>query len=243
MARARRRGDSRKRTAVVDVALAAGTALGTVQTGRERLNALLLPLAWWVGCLGMMSLASCGVLAAIPEDGWPEALDPDLLPVYAMASLAAASLLGWGCMQRGLGVVRERIGWRFGGWLFVLLPLACVGYVLASGRLFEPDEWAYAEQASLFARWYPAGLVGLFLSAFVAGELRGGEGGVQAGLQRGAWSILLVGPYVLLMATLALGVDAPFLTETLRDTLEELGAGAIVAQVAIGYFIAAGASS
>ena len=235
-----RTSKSQRNKSVVDVAVAAGTAIGAVQTGRERLNAFLLPFAWWVGALGLMALCSCGVLAAMSEDDWPEILDPDQLPLYAMGSLVAGSLLGWGCMQTGLARLRRAVGWRVGGWFFVLLPIACCVVVLLDGRLFAMTEWEYGAHVALAVRWYPPILIGLCLVSFVVGEARKeGEGGVQ----RGAWSLLLIGPYVLLMATLVLGLQAPGLTETLEETLEEMGSGAIVAQVAFGYFLAAGASS
>ncbi len=243
----RKRGKPDKRTGVVEVALAAGTALGAVQSTRERLNRFLLPFAWVIGAVGLMALAACGALAAVPEDHWPEALDPDLLPIYSTVSLAAASMLGWGCMQRGMGRMRARIGWRVGGWVFVLLPVLCGALVLADGRLAELAEWPRGRELALFARYYPPALIVLALVVFFLAELRGGDAREREqrgpGWQRAGWSLLLIGPYVLLMLTLVLGSEAPWLSEPLQDTLEELGAGAIVLQVAIAYFVSAGAAS
>ncbi len=239
---ARKRGPKHKQSKLVEVAMAAATAPATVITARERVNAFLLPVAWTIGAVGLMALVSCGMLAAVPEDNWPEALEFDHLPLYAVGSLAAASLLGWGCMQRGLGAVRRRIGWQVGGWLFVLLPVVCAGFVLAEGRWLRLEEWSHGRELGLFVRWYPAALVVLALGAFVLAELRsGGEEG--AGWQRALWSLLLIAPYVLLMGTLVLGVEAPWLSETMQESLAELGSGAIVLQVAIGYFLSAGAAS
>ncbi|MCO5167392.1 MAG: hypothetical protein M9894_13665 [Planctomycetes bacterium] len=212
-----------------------------VQTTRERLNAFLLPWALRVGWLGLSGLVVCAGLAVIDAAHWPRPLDKDDLPVYAVASLVAASLLGWGCVQAGVRSIRGLVGGRLGGWLFVLLPLACAVLVLLQvRRVIDPSTWPHGEHLATFARWYPAALVALGLVAYTLGRVRADR--APGRFERGAWVLLLLAPYALLMAHLVVRVELPWLAESLEDTVDELGTAALVLQVVMAYFVSSSAA-
>jgi hypothetical protein len=209
-------------------------------TMRERLNKGLLPVAFVGGLIGMGMLASCGALYLLPEESWPEALEREHLGTYMTLSLLAASLLGWGCMQKGLGRMRKAVGQGVGGWLFVGLPMACAASLLAlSQGWLDPGE-RYGPGLYLFSYWYPPGLVAVSLLAYVTGRSRLGE---QGRFERGLLFTVLVAPYALLMAYLVVGFKAPWIDDRLEESIQDLGSGAIVAQVALAYFCGGGSSS
>ena len=139
----RRKVSERKKTAL---GVAAGT-VGLVQNARDKLNAVLTPLAWVVGFLGIAGLVGCAILWLLPLSSWPEGLTWEQLPLYATGSLVASGLLGWGCMQGGLLKMREVFGthkqtgvppgfvaelhWNF-GLTGVLLGMFALGLFLRS---------------------------------------------------------------------------------------------------------------
>ncbi|MCW8138513.1 MAG: hypothetical protein KIT58_06380 [Planctomycetota bacterium] len=220
---------------------ATDAAVTVVQTTRERVNAFLLPWALRAGWLGMSGLVVCAGLAVIDPAHWPAPLDEDDLPVYAVACLVAASLLGWGCVQAGVRSIRGLIGGRLGGWLFVLLPLACAVLVLLQvRRVVDVSAWPQGEHLATFARWYPATLVALGLVAYTVGRVRADR--EPGRFERGAWVLVLLAPYALLMAHLVVRVELPWLAESLEDTVDELGTAALVLQVVMAYFVSSSAA-
>ncbi len=235
----------RRETGVLRAAKATGAAVGTVlvgvQTTRERLNAFLLPIAWWTGVAGLVALALSGALWLLPAERWPAALDPDHLPVYLTVSLVLASLLGWGCMLQGLARVRRAVGWRVGGWLFVLLPLGCaVAGALDVHGVIALDDLPGAPWAARALRWYPPLVVSLALVVYVALKARPRD---EGRFERAAWFTAVVAPYALLIATIALGVEASWLEGPVADTVDELGSWAIVLQVVLAYFVGGGGAT
>jgi hypothetical protein len=234
--------DKGKSSRIRKTTKALGVAIQAPLTVRERLNKGLLPVAFVAGCLGMLALALCGILWCLPEERWPAALDPDRLPFYLMLSLLFASLLGWGCMQKGLSKLRKSVGWTVGGWLFVGAPLVCAAFLLTlkQGALGDPDDSTWLGLFGTVAYWYPPCLVASALFAYVTNRSRLGE---QGRFERGFWFTLLVAPYALLMAYLIIGFHNPWIDERLQSTIHELGSGAIVAQVALAYFCGGGSSS
>lgn len=220
---------------------ATGVVVTGIQTSRERLNAWLLPWAWRVGWLGMAGLAVCAGLAVIDEEHWPDALDPDRLPYYAVVSLVAASLIGWGCMQLGVRRVRGLVGQRLGGWLFVLAPLACAVLVLLQVReVVDMTRWPGAEVLVPLTRWYPPALVALGLVSYVTRRV--GDDRAPGRLERGGWLLLLLAPYVAITAHVVGRVDVPWLAASLEETLEELGTAALAVQLVLAYFVSSSAA-
>lgn len=231
---------TKKRSKITDAAMAVVVPLTLLQHAREVVNRLLLPVALAVGAIGMAGLIACLVLLVLPAERWPGVLDPNQLPIYMTLSLVASSLLGWGCMQSGLGRMRGAVGWTVGGWLFVLLPLVCaVLTVLGAADVLALDTWPGAPWSERLIRWYPPGVVFASLGVYVWTQLR--KPGEDR-LARNMGSIALVLPYVALLATLVLGVESPLLSESLRDAVESLGSGAIVVQVVLAYFLSPSAA-
>lgn len=212
-------------------------ALARVQAGAERLESVTQVIAIWGGALGLVALATCGVLALLPPEGWPSFLDADRLAIYTVLSLAWASLIGWGVVQQGMVRMRQGLGSVGGGLLFVLLPLAC-GLLdfLAAREVVEPATWSGGPVVAPLIHWYPPALVAVTLVAYVTWKSRPREPGR---LGRGLGLALVVTPYALLMASLTFGVSAPWLQGPLGDALDELGGGALAAQLALAFLVAA----
>lgn len=212
-------------------------ALHKVQAGAERLERASQALALWGGGLGLAGLAACGVLALLPEERWPGALDPDRLPTYAVVSVVVASLAGWGIVQQGMVRLRQGLGPLIGGLFFVLLPIVCGAVDLLAGyEVVDPATWPGAPWVGWFARWYAPALVAVTLVAYGTWKARPREPGRFG---RGLGLALVVAPYVLLMASLTFGVDAPWLRGPLGDAVEELGGGALAAQLVLAFLVSA----
>jgi hypothetical protein len=232
----------KKRSKITSAAMLAFVPVSLAQKLREWVNAVLLPVALVVGAGGMAALMGCAVLWATPPESWPVKLNPALLPIYATLALIAASLLGWGCMQRGLGQMRETVGWKPGGWLFVLLPLACVVIVILTGRgLVHVNQWPAAPWSGRFVRWYPPLLVVTSLLVYLWVQWRKAEGEDRGVRRAGAFALVL--PYAALLSVLVFGVESPLLNDSLSDSVGSLGEGAIVAQLTLAYFLSPGASA
>jgi hypothetical protein len=207
------------------------------QTLRERLNKLLLPVAWVIGALGIGALLACVLLRYLPEEQWPSSLDPDAWAFYTLVSLVSASMLGWGCMQMGMKRVRRLVGWRPGGVLLVLLPIVCVIVSqLIAHEVLVTEAWPARDRVATMLRWYPPGVVALSLVAFLAGELVRGRDEDGRRLGHGLlMATFLVLPYAILMASL-FGVAQEFVDLPITDTLHELGTWAVVLQIVLAYF-------
>lgn len=232
---------TKKQTKITDMARVAVVPLTLVQKLRELTNKLLLPIAFLTGAVGMTALVALLSMLVIPHERWPAFLTPSTMPIYMALALVASSLLGWSCMQTGLGRMRNAIGWNVGGWLFVLLPVVCaVVTVLGAKEVIALEEWPGAPWTGRALRWYPPLVVFLSLGAYLWTQFRGSEG--EDRLARNVGSIALVLPYVALLATLVLGVESPVLSEALRDAVESLGSGAIVVQVILAYFLSPSAA-
>lgn len=207
------------------------------QTLRERLNAVLLPIAWLIGAAGTSALVVCAFLRMLPEENWPHYLDPDAWPQYALVSLVASSLIGWGCMQMGLGRLRRVVGWKPGGVLLVLVPIFCVVLSqLIAREVLITDAWPERENVVMVLRWYPPGVVGLSVVMFLLGEWAKGRD--DKGKRLGYGPLLaaaLILPYTMLMAGL-FGLTEDVLSIPIADTLHELGTWAVVVQIAMAYF-------
>lgn len=213
---------------------------GKIVWAREQTNAAILPLARTAGLVGLVALGVCAALLQVPEASRPDALEDEPLAFYTMLALATSSLLGWGCMQMGLARVRKAVGWRTGGYLFVLLPLACAttGLVFGSGDLFHAEDVPGHQVWWPFVRFYPPCVVVGALLAFLFTKTTEGEGAAR--VARGGWALLSVAPYAALIAVLAFGVEVEWLHDGLEDTLDELGAWALVLQVILAFFVGGG---
>lgn len=214
-------------------------AARTALTLPERLRRALVPFAFWIGWLGVAGLIGCGVLALTEPESWPAALEPDRLPLYAVLSLCVASLIGWGCVQDGETRVRRTVGRPTALVLFVVLPLACaaVSFLdthLLGGAIAERPGGAWV---LAFARWYTPALVAISLVAFLSWRTRPRQ---RIYVSRGAWFVVLVSPYALLLAVLLFDLPAPWVEEPVEDTLGTLGESSVAAHLIVGYFLGDG---
>jgi hypothetical protein len=84
-------------------------------------------------------------------------------------------------------------------------------------------------------RFYPPCVVSTCLLAFIgtSGEEKRGTARVASG----ALALLLVLPYALLIAVLAFGLEATWLSDTLQETLDDLGQWALVVQVVLAFIV------
>lgn len=214
---------------------------GLVIWARERLNAAVLPVAMLAGGAGMVALLACASLVALPAERRPLEAPDDRVATWGMLALCAASLLGWGCMQLGMRRLRAAVGWRVGGWLFVLGPLVCAtaGLVVGKTDLVDPAALPHHELWWPVVRFYPPSIVALCIVVYVLGRGRRQDGGTRRWLERG-WALLLVAPYALLIGVLAFGLPLPWLSDGLKDTLGELGAWALVLQIILAFFVGGG---
>ncbi|MGE0710301.1 MAG: hypothetical protein AB7N76_13695 [Planctomycetota bacterium] len=230
--------DDKQGSTVGGVARAAMAPVGLLSRLGDFADWLLPPLAMLVGILGCAALVGCGVLYLTPSEAWPMQLNQAQLPVYATFSLVAGSLLGWGCMQKGMIRMREVIGWTVGGWLVVLLPLACAGAVFldAHGYLTLASAPG-APWTARFARWYPSALIVLSLLVHLAGQWRKTEGEDRA--LRRSLAVALMLPYCVMLGVFEFGLESPLLSDQLRRAVASLGSGAIVLQLALLYFLSA----
>ncbi|MCW8137568.1 MAG: hypothetical protein KIT58_01540 [Planctomycetota bacterium] len=211
--------------------------LTRLREGAERVELLCSAIALWLGGAGLLALAACAGLALLPEDRWPDALDPRRLPVYAAVSLLAASLVGWGIVQQGMVRLRQGLGPLVGGLVFVALPLLCEGTTaLAARDVLDPLTWPGGPVLAPVMRWYSPVLVALTLVAYGTWKARPRQPGR---LGRGVGLALVVTPYALLMASLTFGVSAPWLQGPLGEALEALGGGALAAQLVLAFLVAA----
>lgn len=234
MGRRKRRNSSR----LYDAAKVTVGAVEVVQGTRERLNRFLLPLALSLGLVGCVGLVGVLALYLIPPEHWPAILDPNAWSIYATIAIVAASLIGWGCMQEGLGEMRDFVGHRLGGWLFVLLPLICGGFMLCAAnqwvnlRTLPLNPWS-----ELIVRFYPPLVMTCAVISFmvVKTDVRQ-EGRVK----RSVWWSLVLFPYLLLVGYLVFGIESPILKDSLGPTMRELGSSAVVLQIVIAYFVTAG---
>ena len=222
-------------TAAVQVAL-------LPQTIRERVNGHVYPVARAVGAVGLVLLVTWAALRALDEAVWEHLLEPERLPLLLTLGLCGASLLGWACMTQGMRRVRARLGPRPSGLLFVWLPVVCGLLTLLAARdAIEPAGWPGSPAPGAFIRWYPpllvVSFVGLNLLAIARDEDQGGH---RAALGEAVLCI----PYALLLLAFVLGTWAsPELQASLEETTHALGAGAIVLQVGLAWFVSAGAAA
>lgn len=211
------------------------------QTFRERVNGVIYPGARAAGGLGLLVLAVWLGLRLLPPERWESLLDPDHLPVLLTVGLCVSSLLGWACMVQGMRRARAKLPPAAGGFLFVWLTMACgLLTVLGAWEWVAPDEWPGGAALAPFVRWYPPTLVVSFVALnLIALASDPEQGGHRAALGE---AVLCV-PYALLLLAFVWGTwVTPGLQESLEETIDALGAGAIVLQVGLAWFVTAGAA-
>lgn len=216
-----------------------GGAARTALTLPERLRLALVPLAFGAGWLGAAGLVLCGALATLPPESRPEWAADGRLVFWAVVSLCVASLLGWGCVQHGQTRVKRRIGRPAALIVFVVLPLTAAVLSFLDAHVLETPlaEWPAGPWIALFARWYTPLLVVVSLVTFLTWRTRPAR---RVYLSRGAWFVVLVSPYVLLLAVLLFDLPAPWVEEPVEDTLGTIGESSVMAQLIVGYFLGDG---
>ncbi len=228
----------RARSRLGDTARSAGRVAFAAASLPDRVDSFVAPLLWWVGWCGLAALAAVGVLALLPDETWPAFAERALLPVYAVSALAVASLVGWGCMQKGQDRVRRALGPVAAGILFVALPLGAELLDLLDARgVVAIDAWPQPWLWRAALRFTSGVVVALGLGAFLTWKTRPRR---KVRLGRGAWFVLVCAPYVLLVAVVAYGVPAAWVSEPLGDVLEAAGGGTLVLQLALAHFLGGG---
>lgn len=193
--------------------------------------------AWYAGWIGMALLALAGVIWAFG----PERLDGAMglrahdLPIYTMAALIMASLLGWWYINKGEDRIKRRIGRHAALGLFVILPLVCMAAGLLQKQLVGATGWQPPDHPLwLFVHWYPPLLVVASAISFLTWKARPRK---HVYLDRGLGYALLFTPYALLFAYLALGMHLGWIDQHLHETLAAAGGYALVLQLVFAYFI------
>jgi hypothetical protein len=198
---------------------------------KSKVNDVIRPSMRVLGVAGLGMLAGCIVLWTTPPEHWPPALEPSLLPVYAMISLSVASLLGWTFVSDGQTRIRRKIGPTASLWAFVILPIsfAIAGFIGAARFAAvggpAPSHWFWS-----VVHWYGPVLAVTSLWSFLSWKSRGR-------FARGAWFGILVAPYAILLALLVFGLRITAIDEAHHTTLRALGTWAIALQFALGYFV------
>ena len=223
----------RSRSAPLAAARSAGRA---AVAAPGRLRAFLIPVSWWIGWLGLVALAGVGALALTEEGARPVALRDEQLPLAAVAALATASLIGWGCMQQGEARLRRLVGRVAAALLFVVLPVAASALGFADERgWIELAGWPRPDLVVPAVRYTTPVLVTVGLLALLTWRARPRR---KVRWGRGAWWALLVLPYAVLFAVVILHVPAPeAVGGPLTDSLASFGRASLAAQLAIGYFL------
>jgi len=177
------------------------------------------------------------VLWLLPGSRWDGtlALRARDLPLYTLAALILASLLGWNCVNRGEDRIKQRLGRGTNLLLFVAVPVACVIATLAQDRIVSASGWQAPDHPFWqFVRWYSPVLVMVSAAVFMAWKSRPRK---HLYLERGAGYALLLGPYALLFAYLALGVHLDWLEGPMQRTVADLGGYALALQLVLAYFV------
>ena len=212
------------------------SAARTALSAPERLRRALVPVAFWTGCVGVAAVLGCAALALLPAERWPAALDTAHLPLYAVLSLCVASLVGWGCVQEGQGRVKRTIGKPTAVIAFLVLPLAAAALSFLDKHVLATPlrEWPGGTWIALFVRWYTPLLVAVSLVTFLTWRTRPRR---RVYLTRGAGFVILVAPYVLLLAVILFDLPAPWVEQPVEDSLDTIGESSVLAQVIVGYFL------
>lgn len=198
---------------------------------KSKVDDFVRPTMRVLGVVGLGMLFGCMVLKSTPPEQWPRPLDPALLSVYAMISLAVASLLGWTFVHDGQTRIRRKIGKQTSLVVYVILPItfAILGFIGAARFAAvggpAPSHWFWG-----VVHWYGPVLAVTSLWAFLSWKSRGR-------FARGLWFGILVAPYAILLALLVFGLRLTSLDEAHHAALRSLGTWAVALQFALGYFV------
>ena len=205
----------------------------------ERVRRVFVPVAFAIGWCGVVGLLACAALALVPDESWPEALDPERLPLYCVLSLCVASLLGWGCVQHGEQRAKRTLGRPVALFVFLVLPVTAAALSLLDSYVLETPmaEWPGGFWIALFARWTAPTLVLVSLLTFLTWRTRPQK---RLYLRRGLWFLVLVTPYALLLAVLLFDLPAPWVEEPVEESLSTVSESSIVLQLIVGYFVGDG---
>jgi len=220
---------------VMQPAASAGRAVRKAFETREQVDVWMMPVATGAGWLGMVALLGCAVLEFVPARHFPTGLRPSHLPTYWVASLIAASLLGWSRMQSGMQVLRDKVGGGWGTVWFVVVPFLCFVLIqLDFHGLVHVRGWPKGRQIRWFGLWYPTVLV----MACVAAQLHRQAGRGRRWRSRKVLAELVaVVPYGVMLAFLVFQVQVPVVGQGLHAMLRDAGAAAILIQLLLAFFI------
>ena len=194
-------------------------------------------VAWYVGWLGLILLALCGVLWLIPADNWDgtAGLRAERLPLYTMVAMLAASLVGWLYVNKGEDRIKQRLGRNVNLALFVLVPIACMIAGFLQPWLTEQTGWQPPGHPFwIFVHWYPTMLVIVCAVVFLNWKAKPRK---HVYVDRGVGYALLFLPYGLLVAYLVLGVRLDWIGQSIQETMTAMGRYSLAIQLVIAYFI------
>lgn len=212
-------------------------AFQKARSAKRRFDAWVRTTAWYVGWAGVALLVAVAVLYMAPASAWDGrwGLREAHLPAYLMAGVLMASMVGWSFINVGEDRIKKHLGKHVNLVLFVVLPLCCAAAGLLSGPIARATGWQKPEHAFwLVVFWYPALLVMVCAAAFLTWKARPRK---RVYLDRGANAALLMLPYAALFAYIVLGVHVDWLDDNLQETMNALGAYALVLQLVLAYFV------
>lgn len=214
---------------------AARGAVRTVRAAPALLERVLAPLCLLVGGVGFVALCALLALRVVPTEHWPAVVAPGDWPTWTVAALVAAALLGWALMQQGQARLTRRLGRGVAFVAFVLLPLLATAltWALRAGHL-TPESLPASAVVVPLAAWYTTGAAVLSLLAFLLHRSRPRS---RWYLDRGASALLLVAPYVVLLALIGTGLADRWIGGAFEDAVDTLGRFGLLLHVAATWLV------
>jgi hypothetical protein len=204
-----------------------------VSARKKAFDAFVKTLAWYVGWVGMILLAACGVLWLAP--GALGGVTAERLPMYTMGAILMASFVGWLYVNKGQDRIKKHLGRAVNIVLFLLIPTACMIAGFAQDPIVDATGWQPpAHPFWLVVHWYPIALVIVCAAVFLGWKSKPRK---HVYLDRGAGYALLFAPYALLFVYLSLGVHLDWVEASMRETLTAMGQYAIAIQLIMTFFI------
>lgn len=185
------------------------------------LERVLAPLCVFVGAVGFVASAALAVIASLPPESAPAPLAPDDAARLLVPALVIAALLGWALMQQGQHRVRRRLPGVLALVLLVILPIVTTGLTaLVRGGQLSVEQVPAAEWVLPISAWYTTGVAAVSLLAFLLNRARPRT---RWYLGRGAFALVLVAPYAVLLALIGTGLAGEWLGEPFEDAMDTLG--------------------
>lgn len=212
-------------------------AFQKARSAKRRFDGWVRTTAWYAGWTGVALLVGVFVLYMAPASAWDgrAGLREAHLPVYLLIGVLMASMVGWSFIEAGEDRIKKHLGKYVNLVLFVILPLSCAAAELLAGPISRSTGWQKPGHPFWnVVFWYPALLVMVCAAVYLSWKSRPRK---RVYLDRGASAALLMLPYAVLFAYIVLGVHVDWLDDKLQDTMNSLGAYALVLQLVLAYFV------